>query len=213
MKLLKDIKALLQGLGITGKHLGRHAITVQYPEQRDPIPERSRGMVVLLSDHETGELNCTACMLCAKACPTGAITIDAPRNEAKKRELSQFMVDMTICCFCGMCEEACNFCAIKMATHYEFSVYDRSELEFDIKTLQKWGKDVPYEDTRKRRAPVIKVGPAAETTAANTTVEIEKKKKAAEAAAKKAAEEKAAQEAPAADQDPPKTSNDQEGKA
>ncbi len=67
MKLLKDIKNLVKGLGITGKHLGRHAITLQYPEEKMEMPERSRGIVVLLSDKETGELNCTGCLLCAKA--------------------------------------------------------------------------------------------------------------------------------------------------
>mgnify|MGYP001043029807 CR=1 FL=1 len=60
---------------------------VVYPERMRENLERSRGVVVLLSDKETGELNCTACMLCMRACPTGAIVIDAPRDEAKKRHL------------------------------------------------------------------------------------------------------------------------------
>lgn len=188
MNVLKDMKALIQGLQIAGKHLGRHAVTVQYPEQKDNIPECSRGMVVLLSDQETGELNCTACMLCARACPTGAITIDAPRNEQKKRELQQFSVDNTLCCFCGLCEESCKFSSIKLATFYEWSAYDRGTLEFDIKKLQEWGKDVPYVDERRRRNPAPKIGPAAETFAANTTVEIVKAREAAEKAAKAAQE-------------------------
>ncbi len=54
---------LVLGLFTTGKHLGRHAITVQYPKERWEMPARSRGMVVLLTDHESGQLNCTACML------------------------------------------------------------------------------------------------------------------------------------------------------
>ena len=190
MGVFKDLKALVQGLQIAGKHLGRHAVTVQYPEQRDIIPERSRGMVVLLSDQETGELNCTACMLCERACPTGAIDIDAPRGEDKKKQLHQFILDHTLCCFCGMCEEACNFSAIKLATKYEFSALKATDLEWDIKKLQEWGKDVPYVDTRRRKNPVKKVGPAAETEAANVTVEIEKKKKEAEKKAKAEAEAK-----------------------
>jgi len=188
MSVLKDMKALLEGLQIAGKHLGRHAVTVQYPEQKDKIPEGSRGMVILLSDQETGELNCTACMLCARSCPTGAIIIDAPRNEQKKRELKQFQLDHTLCCFCGLCEEACNFSAIKLATNYEWSVYDRSELEWDIKKLQEWGKDVAYTDTRRRKNPAPKIGPAAETFAANTTVAIEKAKEEKEKAARAAEE-------------------------
>jgi NADH-quinone oxidoreductase subunit I len=154
MGIWKDIKNLFIGMQITSKHLGRHAITIQYPEQKWTMPERSRGIVVLLSDKETGELNCTACMLCAKACPTGAIIIDAPRDENKKRHLNSFVVDHGICCFCGLCEEACNFCAIKMTPKYEFSTVTKEDLVWDVKKLQEMGRDVDYVDTRKKKAPV-----------------------------------------------------------
>lgn len=157
MKPFKGIKELVRGLEIAGKHLGRHAITIQYPEERWTMPERSRGIVVLLSDKETGELNCTACLLCEKACPTAAIRIDAPRNpETKKRELRSFTVDHGLCCFCGLCEEACNFSAIKMATKYEFSSESKEELVWDIKKLQEMGRDVPYIDTRKKKKEATK---------------------------------------------------------
>ncbi len=154
MGLLKDIKNLFVGMRITTKHLGRHAITIQYPEEKWTMPERSRGIVVLLSDKESGELNCTACMLCMRACPTGAIIIDAPRDEAKKRHLKGFVVDNGLCCFCGLCEEACNFSALKMATKYEFSTTNKDDLTWDMKKLQEMGRDVPYIDTRKKKAAV-----------------------------------------------------------
>ena len=149
--LVKHITNLVKGLGITGKHLGRHAVTIQYPEERWQMPERSRGIVVLLSDKETGELNCTACELCAKACPTAAITIESHRDESKRKVLDKFAVDNGLCCFCGMCEEACNFSAIKLATKYEFSVLDKRDLVWDKDKLQQVGRDVPYEDTRKKK--------------------------------------------------------------
>ncbi len=157
MKLLKDIKNLLIGMRITGKHLGRHAITIQYPEERWEMPERSRGIVVLLSDKETGDLNCTGCLLCMKACPSAAIFIDAPRDpETKKRKLLTFTVDNALCCFCGLCEEACNFSAIKMATMYEFSEPEKEGFLWDMKKLQEVGLDVDYIDTRKKK-PAKKV--------------------------------------------------------
>jgi len=164
MGIFTDIKNLFVGMRITSKHLGRHAITIQYPEEKWTMPERSRGIVVLLSDKETGELNCTACLLCQKACPTGAITIDAPRDENKKRHLKGFVVDHGICCFCGLCEEACNFSALKMATKYEFSTLTKEELVWDVKKLQEIGRDVPYVDTRKKKVAVAK--PAASAPAA-----------------------------------------------
>lgn len=154
MGLWKDIKNLLIGMRITGKHLGKHAITIQYPEQKWTMPERSRGIVVLLSDKETGELNCTACLLCMKACPTGAIVIDAPRDEVtKKRTLKGFNIDFGLCCFCGLCEEACNFSALKMTGKYEFSTIHKEDLVWDEKKLQETGRDVPYVDTRKKKVP------------------------------------------------------------
>lgn len=156
--ILKGIKELIAGMGITGKHLGRHAITIQYPEERWPMPERSRGIVVLLSDKKTGELNCTACMLCMRACPTAAIYIDAPRGEDKKRHLKEFRLDIGLCCFCGLCEEACNFSALKMATKYEFSVENKEELIWDMRKLQDVGRDVPYVDKRKKK-PAAKPKP------------------------------------------------------
>ncbi len=168
--IFKGLKELIAGMGITGKHLGRHAITIQYPEERWEMPERSRGIVVLLSDKETGELNCTGCMLCMRACPTAAITIDAPRGEDKKRVLKKFDIDFTICCFCGLCEEACNFSAIKMAPKYEFSVENKNELIWDMNKLQEVGRDVPYVDTRKKKPvkkPDASVNPAPAAAEAN----------------------------------------------
>jgi NADH-quinone oxidoreductase subunit I len=168
MGVLKDFWNLLVGMSVTGKHLGRRAVTVQYPEERDNIPERSRGIVVLLSDKETGELNCTACMLCMKACPTAAIRIEAPRDEKKKRVLKSFVVDNGICCFCGLCEEACNFAAIKMATKYEFSTLDKGDLVWDVKKLQEVGLDVPYTPKPKKKP---KPKPAADKAEAATSKE------------------------------------------
>ncbi|MBU0984048.1 MAG: 4Fe-4S binding protein [candidate division Zixibacteria bacterium] len=153
MGVLKSFVELIRGLGIAGKHLGRHAITIQYPEEKWTMPEKSRGIVVLLSDKETGELNCTACQLCMRACPTAAIDIDAPRGEDKKRYLARFEVDHMLCCFCGLCVEACNFCAIEMSTEYEFSTLNKSDLIWDKDKLQEMGRNVDYVDTRKKKEP------------------------------------------------------------
>ena len=157
MSLVKGLIELVRGMTITGKHLGKHAVTLQYPEEKDNLPERSRGFVVLLSDKETGELNCTGCELCMRACPTAAIKIEAPRDpETKKRVVKIFVVDNTLCCFCGLCEEACNFSALKMAgQYYELSTENKDDLVWDKNKLQEMGRPVPYEDTRKKK-PVKK---------------------------------------------------------
>ncbi len=216
MGLVNAIKNLVKGLGITGKHLGRHAITVQYPEERDNIPERSRGIVVLLSDKETGELNCTACELCARQCPTGAIKVVWHKDEKKKKHLDQFYVDNGICCFCGLCEEACNFSAIKMATKYEFSVLDKDTLLWDKDKLQEVGRDVDYEDKRKKKKDAAKAKAAAPATdkpateaekptaekAADEKPEVKPEQPATEPKAEAPAPDKPAE--PAAEATPPK---------
>jgi NADH-quinone oxidoreductase subunit I len=144
---------LILGLFTTSKHLGRHAITVQYPKERWEMPERSRGMVVLLTDHETGKLNCTACLLCMKACPSGAIDIEIKKDEKGKRHLVEFKVDYHICCLCGLCEESCNFAAVKLANKYEFPEFDKTNLVWDSKKLAEMGFDVPYvKPVRKKPA-------------------------------------------------------------
>ncbi len=160
---------LLLGMVTSGKHLGRHAITVQYPKERWTVPERSRGMVVLLTDQETGQLNCTACLLCMRGCPSGAIDIQVEKDEKGKRHLTGFSVDFHLCCFCGLCEEACNFAAIKLSTKYEFPEYDKKELIYDIRKLQAAGMDVPYEKP-VRKKPDVKppaVKPPGDTAAAS----------------------------------------------
>lgn len=163
MGVFKDIFEIIRGMAITSKHLTRHAVTLQYPEERDDIPERSRGIVVLLSDKETGEVNCTSCMLCMRACPTAAIRIVSPRGEDKKRHLKEFEVDNLLCCFCGLCEEACSFAAIKMATMYEFSTQNKEDLIWDMKKLLEMGKDVPYTPRPKKKPkpkPAVVTPPA-----------------------------------------------------
>nr|MBN2278629.1 NADH-quinone oxidoreductase subunit I [candidate division Zixibacteria bacterium] len=176
-EVLNGIKNLLIGLMTTGKHLGKHAITLQYPKEKWPMPERSRGVVVLLSDPDTGELNCTVCLLCMRSCPSAAIRIEHHKNEeTKKRVLDDFIVDNTICCFCGLCEEACNFAAIKLAPKYEFSTYNQEDLIYHTARLQELGRDVPYEKPARKKAaaavprPVPK--PAGQT---DKPVEVDKK--------------------------------------
>ena len=164
LPVFRGILNLLIGLQVTLRHLFSHAVTLQYPTERWTMPERSRGVVVLLSNKETGELNCTACILCAKACPCAAIMIERHRGDDKKWKIDSFSVDNSICCYCGLCEEACNFDAIKLTPKYEFSTYDKPSLTYDIHRLQELGRDVDY-------TPRIKKAPAAAVPAATATTQ------------------------------------------
>jgi NADH-quinone oxidoreductase subunit I len=135
---------LLLGMWTTVKYLFSHAITLQYPKERWPMPQRSRGVVALMTDPETGKLKCIACAMCVKTCPTAAITMVPETDETgkKKRYPKIFEVDEGICIFCGLCEEVCPVKekAIKMVNLYEFSVYTKKELIYDMEKLTQIGK-------------------------------------------------------------------------
>ena len=165
---ISGIKNLGIGLWVTLRHLFSKSITLQYPTERWEMPERSRGVVVLLSDKETGELNCTACILCAKACPVGAIRIERHRGDDKRWKRDGFAIVNTICCYCGLCQEACNFDAIKLTPKYEFSTYDKASLTYDVNKLQELGRDVDYVARPKKAAVAATPAAPAATPAAAT---------------------------------------------
>ena len=74
------MRGILQGLGLTMSHLTRPKVTRLYPYEKRTLPARSRGLIQLIQ--ESGQdtpfnLKCEACLLCEKACPPRAITIEA----------------------------------------------------------------------------------------------------------------------------------------
>ena len=70
--MLGILKAMRTTLG----HLPRHKITVQYPEQREQLPERSRGLFRVVIDPSTDEPRCRACTLCETNCPVQVIRVN-----------------------------------------------------------------------------------------------------------------------------------------
>ena len=68
--------SIAKGMATTLKHLFRKKATIEYPEEKRPFSPVFRGLHVLNRDAE-GRENCTACGLCAVACPAEAITMEA----------------------------------------------------------------------------------------------------------------------------------------
>lgn len=67
---------MLKALRTTVGHLPRKPVTVQYPEVREELPERSRGLFKVVVDLTTDEARCRACTLCETNCPVQVIRVD-----------------------------------------------------------------------------------------------------------------------------------------
>lgn len=137
------LPAILSGLKITFGHLFKKKVTLKYPETKREFTPVYRGMHVLKRDNE-GRENCTACGLCAVACPAEAITMDAAERREGEEHLYReekyaaiYEINMLRCIYCGLCEEACPKDAIYLTDRIVPSEYTREKFVF--------GKDILVE--------------------------------------------------------------------
>jgi NADH-quinone oxidoreductase subunit I len=111
-----------------GTTFGNETITVSYPEQEKPRPQRFRGRHIL-NRYENGLEKCIGCSLCAAACPAYAIYVEAAENDPAsphspgERYAKVYEINMLRCIFCGMCEEACPTGAVVMGNEFEMADY------------------------------------------------------------------------------------------
>ena len=118
---------LLKGLGITGRHMIKKKVTVQYPEEKTPQSYRFRGLHALRR-YPDGEERCIACKLCEAVCPAQAITIEAgPRQDDGTRRTTRYEIDMFKCIYCGYCQESCPVDSIVETRVFEYHFENRGE--------------------------------------------------------------------------------------
>jgi NADH-quinone oxidoreductase chain I len=115
----------LVGMSITAKYLVRRPVTVEYPDERLPIPDRYRGI------HYLEQEKCIYCFQCARACPIDCIEMDAERL-GKELDWKGFTLDYNKCMFCELCVYPCPKDCIHMGKEFAFVVYDRRELILDL---------------------------------------------------------------------------------
>lgn len=125
------LPAIFGGIVITIKHLFRRKTTIRYPEHTRELSEIWRGQHVLKRDDKGAE-RCTACGLCAVACPAEAITMTAGERKKGEENLyreekyaSTYEINMLRCIFCGLCEEACPKEAIFLTDRLVSTDYSR----------------------------------------------------------------------------------------
>jgi NADH-quinone oxidoreductase subunit I len=130
-----------KGIAHRGSKDARGIFTVQYPEEKIPVPEEFRVIPFLVYDDDlNGEktLRCTSCGICTKVCPPQCIWIVRSTDPATGRPIpdpARFYIDADICMNCGLCAEFCPFDAIKMDHNYELVSFHRNM--YDITRLSK----------------------------------------------------------------------------
>jgi NADH-quinone oxidoreductase chain I len=146
--VVDTLKTTLVGMRITGRYLLQKPITVQYPDERMPIPNRYRGI------HYLEQEKCIDCLACARACPIDCIEMDAVRH-GKELEWISFTLDYQKCMFCELCVYPCPKDCIHMGTEYAFVTYDRSEFKHDLLSYQGMARDAKtrmIEADKKKKA-------------------------------------------------------------
>ncbi len=126
------LPGILKGMAITFSHIFKKKPTINYPEKTRPFAPVFRGLHILNRDEE-GRERCTACGLCAVACPAEAITMEAAEREPGEENLfreekyaAKYEINMLRCIFCGLCEEACPKDAIYLSETFTPSGFTRS---------------------------------------------------------------------------------------
>ncbi len=190
----EGIWTVLIGMKVTLKHLFTPAVTIQYPDEHRPIPDRARNRLYVNID------DCIGCMQCQRACPVQCIDIETvkavPGDEPgltslgtkKALWVTKFEIDFAKCMYCQLCVFPCPTECIYMTEVFEFSEEKREELVYNFSNLNL----VEIADKKKKYEELMAKKVAEKAAAAKAKAEAAAKAK-AEAAAKanKDAENKA----------------------
>src|SRR2546427_9570163 len=134
-EILGTAASIAKGMGITFKEMLGPTVTDYYPDEPAKFEQRYRGVHVLQRDLN-GMEKCVACFLCAAACPSNCIYIEAAENTAEhrvsgaERYAKVYNIDYNRCIFCGYCVEACPTDAITHGHGFEVAAFNASDLVY-----------------------------------------------------------------------------------
>ena len=157
--LLKHLSThLLQVIGL--RRNARAWATIEYPDEARPYAPRFRGRH-RLTLNDDGSIRCTACFLCATACPAECIHIQAAEHDDASVEKfpDRYEIDTLLCIYCGYCVEACPVDAIRMDTGLHPEIYqpdprafveDKETLMERSRTIEDKGPEALFKEHMRR---------------------------------------------------------------
>jgi NADH-quinone oxidoreductase subunit I len=140
MSIIRDITGIAKGMSVTFREMFQPTVVENYPDGEGPLKgavfqERFRGLHVLQRD-ENGLEKCVACFLCAAACPSNCIYIEAAENTEEnrisgaERYAKVYNIDYNRCIFCGYCVEACPTDAVTHGHGFELASFNAGNLVY-----------------------------------------------------------------------------------
>jgi len=133
-------------------------ITVEYPDEKIPLPDRFHGRFELDAD------KCISCMLCANACPNRVIQIERAKV-GKKQYLTKYVMRIEYCLFCGLCVEACPQDALSFSKVIDMNQYFRDKVSLTLVDRPAPAAEEGQDQAEKSR-PAEKIRSAQEEVAA-----------------------------------------------
>jgi NADH-quinone oxidoreductase subunit I len=118
---------ILRGMSVTGTYFVVDKVTVEYPKEKLNTFPRFRGAHALLTNVETGDTKCVACMLCPTVCPSQCIRVEGEQLPDGRSRPREFEIDLGRCIYCGYCEEVCPVAAIVLTKVYELATFNKND--------------------------------------------------------------------------------------
>ncbi|MDR2470259.1 MAG: 4Fe-4S binding protein [Tannerella sp.] len=132
--IVYGLHSLLKGLKVTFVEFFTRKTTEPYPENRATLVmfERFRGTLTMPRD-AAGNNACTACGLCAIACPNDTLQVESAtrvdeESGKRKKVLVKYEYNLGSCMFCRLCVDVCPTQAIRFDTAFEHAVFRREKL-------------------------------------------------------------------------------------